>query len=212
LFPQAVVGYTPRPAGPIFDGPEPDQEEFVENVQGRSVLEWQADPRRPVVVRSARPLLRRSAMIQAAVMAAVGAGLYFLLGHHFVARIVWGLGGLFLLLGLLLPAAYLPVHRFGRWLGRVVGVLLVYLLLVPFFLLFFFPVSLILRLQGRDPMSRRMRPAGLTYWLPRLRHSDASHYERQFLPEDKQGRRMERPVGTLPAEAAPGGGESGVDR
>jgi hypothetical protein len=189
-----------------------EQEEFVEEVRSRSVLDWQVDPRRPARASSARPLLRRSAMIQAAVMAAVGIALYFLLGHRLVARIVWGLGGLFLLLGLLAPAAYLPLHRFGRWLGRVVGALLLYLLLVPFFFLFFFPVSILLRLQGRDPMCRRMRPVGLTYWLPRLRRSDASHYQRQFLPEDRRGRRLERPVGSLPAGAIPGRGVSEVER
>ena len=65
--------------------------------------------------------------------------------------------GLILILGLFIPSAYRPVHTFGQWLGRVVGKTLNLVLLVPFYFLFFTPVALLLRLQGRDPLHRTNR-------------------------------------------------------
>jgi hypothetical protein len=162
-----------------------------------SVWVWQADPFQKVAAEAHRPNLRRQAVVQAAVLAGVGAVLFFLLHHRLLGQIVWGLGGVFLLMGLIYPPAYSPIYRFGQRLGRLVGGLLLYLLLVPFFFLFFLPVSLLLQLQGRDPLSRRRRAAGLTYWIPRLRQCEMTQYQRQFLLEDKEARRIERPIGKV---------------
>ena len=129
-------------------------------------------------------------------MFGVAALLYFLLHHLLIARVVAILGGLFLVLAVVAPRAYRPFHRFGQWLGRTVGALLTYVLLVPFYYLFFLPVALLLRLQKRDPMQRRPRAAGLTYWIPRRLASTPESYQRQFVREDRQARRLERPVGS----------------
>jgi hypothetical protein len=140
--------------------------------------------------------LRRAALLQAAIMFLVGALLFWGLKHHLVAQVVWGLAGLCLLLGAIWPAGYRPLHRFGQWLGRLVGQLLLYVLLVPFFYLFVLSVSLLLRLQGRDPLMRQPRRPDLTYWIPRRILSLPDMYEHQFLREDKHARREQRPVGT----------------
>jgi hypothetical protein len=140
--------------------------------------------------------LRRAALLQAAVMAGVGAFLYFVLEHRLIAFIVWGLAGLSLLLGLIYPPAFRPLHRFGQWLGRVVGTLLLYVLLVPFFFLFFFGAALLLRLQNRDPMQRSFLATDWTYWIQRRWENPLALYERQFLREDKRARGLRRPVGS----------------
>lgn len=139
--------------------------------------------------------LRRQAIIQALVMGVIGFALLKWIGHATFAKVVWGLAGVVLVLGLAAPRAYRPIHRFGRWLGRAVGVLLTYVLLVPLYFLFFTPAALYLRLRGRDPMQRRPRDAQYTCWVPRRRPATAESYTRQFLLEDKGARRELRPVG-----------------
>ena len=143
-------------------------------------------------------------------MLGIAALLYFLLHHLMIARVVASLGGLFLILAVVAPRAYRPFHRFGQWLGRAVGVLLTYVLLVPFYYLFFLPVALLLRLQKRDPMHRRPRAVGLTYWIPRRLVSTPESYRRQFVREDREARQLERPVGsgTDSSVGEPGAGES----
>jgi hypothetical protein len=130
--------------------------------------------------------LRAAALVPAAVMVVVGFVVQFILGKEWPA--IWVLASAFLLLGLLWPAGYRHLHRFGRWLGGVVGVFLMYLLLVPFYYLFFFPAACWLRLRRCDPMQRQYRQAQWTYWIPRHPGSADCNYQRLFLKEDKQGR------------------------
>ena len=138
--------------------------------------------------------LRRSALVQTAVMVAIGCILAFLWGHHIAAYIVWSLAAVVLLLGLAAPSAYRHIHRFGQWLGRAVGGLLLYLLMTPMYFLVFFPASLILRLTGRDPMSLKKRDMRHTCWIPRAGDIPVETYARQFMLEDKEARKLRRPV------------------
>ncbi|MEN8007622.1 MAG: hypothetical protein ABFS42_11440 [Candidatus Krumholzibacteriota bacterium] len=166
---------------------------------------WNWQSREDAVPGGPAGQLRRGALIQAVVMGLIAAFLFFGLHHHLLARVIWALAGLVLILGLVFPPAYRPIHTFGRWLGSVVGQGLTYLLLVPFFFLFFTPVSLILRLQGRDPLHRGFRDPQWTYWIARSQKSREENIDRQFLREEREGRKQLRPVG----EAA---GGQGTDR
>jgi hypothetical protein len=145
---------------------------------------------------SGRAALRRAAIIQAAVTALVAAVLLFGFGHHLFPLILWGLAGLALILGLFLPQAYRPIHAFGRGLGRVVGKILLYVLLVPFYFLFFLPVALLLKLQKRDPLQRHFRDPKYTYWIRRGPRERGDNIDRQFLREDKEARAELRDVGS----------------
>ncbi len=142
--------------------------------------------------------LRRAAVIQAVVMGIVAAILLYWLHHVLAGRIVAGLAAAVLALGLALPQAYRPVHAFGQTLGRAVGTCLAYVLLVPFFFLFFLPVALLLRLLGRDPLHRRFRDARWTYWVCRQPRPRGYNITKQFLHEDRAARGQLREVGSLP--------------
>jgi hypothetical protein len=160
----------------------------------QATWDWRARTGSAVV--TAAENLRSSALLQGAVMGLVGAALHFGFHHFLFARIVWGLAVLVVFLGLFIPAAYRPLHAFGRWLGRVVGQGLTYLLLVPFFFLFFLPVAWILRLQGRDPLHRDFRDSQWTYWIARSIRERGDNIDKQFLREDKAARGDLRPVGS----------------
>lgn len=140
--------------------------------------------------------LRRQAVIQAAVMAVIGLLLHQWIGHQTFGLVIWALAAVVLILGLAAPKAYRPIHRFGQFLGKAVGGLLTWLLLVPLFFLVFFPGAIVLKLTGRDPMSLRRKDDRYTCWIPRRRAIPNSNYVRQFLLEDKAAREELRPVGS----------------
>ncbi len=138
---------------------------------------------------------RRGALVQALVMGLIAAVLFFGLHHHILARVIWTLAALVLILGLAFPSAYRPIHACGKWAGRVTGKALTHLLLIPFFFLFFAPVAMILRWQNRDPLHRGFRDPQWTYWIGRSAKSRGENIERQFLREDRDARSQLRPVG-----------------
>jgi len=159
-----------------------------------TVWNWREDAGREAGRRE-RADLRRAALIQAVVMALVGCVVGLWWGHRVVAYVIWGLAAVVLVLGLAAPAAYRHVHRFGQWLGRLVGGLLLYLLLAPAYYLIFLPASLIVRMTGRDPMSLQRRDPRHTCWIPRNGEIPVETYARQFMLEDKAARELRRPVG-----------------
>ncbi len=130
-------------------------------------------------------------------MGAIGFVLYQWIGHVTFAKVIWCLAGLVLVLGMVAPAAYRPIHRFGQWLGKAVGMLLTYILLVPLYFLVFLPGAIVLKIQGRDPMHRKPRDLKYTCWIPRRRQATPDIYDRQFLLEDKAARCELRPDGAV---------------
>ena len=152
--------------------------------------------REEAVSPSSRPYLRQS-ILQTVVMSAVGLLVYFLLGHQIAGQVVMSLAGVVLLLGLFLPSAYARVHTFGQSLGRGVGQLLLYLLMIPFFFLFITPVALYLRLVKRDPLQRGLRDKRWTYWIARSPRARDDNIEKQFLRENRDARLALRPVGSI---------------
>lgn len=129
-------------------------------------------------------------------MGLVGLLLVWLLGHQTAGRVVWVLAAILLLLGLAWPRGYRPVHSFGQWLGKGAGRVLGVVFLVPAYLLFFMPVSWLLRLQGKDPLQRSSRDPDHTYWNARPAKERDSNIADQFLREDKAARLERRPVGS----------------
>lgn len=122
----------------------------------------------------------KAAVGQAAVMAAIGAGLFRWLGHRTMGIVAWALAGLVLFSGLFLPSLFAAIERFGQRLGKWVGAILTWGLLVPFYYLGFYPLHLALKLQGKDPLQRRLHAGEPTYWTPRKPVADAAQYRKQF--------------------------------
>jgi len=113
-------------------------------------------------------------------MVVVAVGLYWWLRHPFAAAVVGVLAG-WLLLGLLgVPKLLVWFDRMGRGLSWLIGTGLTWLLLAPFYLIFFGIGGLWLRLTGRDPMCRRRDPVAVTYWNERRSVPVREHFSRQF--------------------------------
>lgn len=121
-----------------------------------------------------------TAVIQTGVMAAIGALLYFWLGHRTMGFVVWGLAAVVLVSGLFLPPVFAAIERFGKRLGQWVGTGLTWGLLVPFYYLCFVPLHLLQKISGKDPLRRRFPTDEPTYWTPRGPVKDANQYRKQF--------------------------------
>ncbi len=127
-----------------------------------------------------RPRLRRKALIQALVMAAVAALIFFWKGHRLLPAVLSGLAALNLLLGLAAPRAFGAVDRALIAFGRSCGVAVTWLLLTPFYYLFFIPARLILLATRRDPLHRRCPDTPASYWVPRRVVKSMDEYRKQF--------------------------------
>ena len=55
-----------------------------------------------------------------------------------------------------------------------------YVILGLFLYLFVFPMGLIVRLLGRDPMQRTFEPQATSYWTPVERHATTATFRDMF--------------------------------
>jgi fatty acid desaturase len=131
------------------------------------------DPRgarddRPARARKAR----RTAVVRAAVGAIAGAAfLYF--DRPVLGWVVLALGTATLVVGLASPlGAHAAIDRVLEKLGHLVGTLLTWLLLAPFYYLVMTPLGLLTKRGNRDPLHRRLDPSAPTYWKKRGRPRD----------------------------------------
>ncbi len=113
------------------------------------------------------------------VVAAVAA-LMIRWGHRIPAAVLFGLGLFILVSGFFFPRAFAAFERLVGLLAHGVGVALTWLLLVPFFYVFFVPGRLMLRLQGKDPLCRRFPSPEKTCWTPHHRIGGVEQYRKQY--------------------------------
>lgn len=100
--------------------------------------------------------------------------------HHLIlGGVLYALGTVTLVAGLFVPPLHAAITRFGGWLGRMVGTGMTWLLLVPFFYLFFTTARVFLTLSGKDPLTRRWDRAAKSYWVDRKPAIDDKHFLRQ---------------------------------
>lgn len=78
------------------------------------------------------------------------------------------------------PMALLPLYRL--WVKFAMGLAWfnTRLLLGMVFYLVMTPIGLIMRLLGKDPMTRKMDPEAKSYWIKKKPRQDLNHYEKQF--------------------------------
>ncbi len=110
--------------------------------------------------------LRRFGQILGALIAVIfGLLVPFLAGHPFSAW-PWAAAGILWLWAFVLPGTLYPLHCFWMGLGSVLGWINTRIILTIIFFGMIFPIGLIMRIAGRDPMSRRYNPDAATYRTP----------------------------------------------
>ena len=140
-----------------------------------AVWNWRQPP-----VKAGGESHRGRAVIEAAVMAAVGALFFWKFHKVWLAAVIWSLAGIVLIGGLFIPPLYRGFKKAGAMLAKGVGLGLSYVLLVPFFYICFPFGRLMFSLSGKDPMNRRFIADMKSYWTPHVQVADAARYTRQY--------------------------------
>ena len=107
----------------------------------------------------------------------------FAIGYFgFAIHLDWVLwvAGSFLVLALLVPWLLMPLNRLWEKFAFRLGFVSNHLLLGSFFFLFVFPISLMLRIFGSDPMRRKFEPNSDTYWSKVTRHTSRDTFGDMF--------------------------------
>jgi hypothetical protein len=102
-----------------------------------------------------------------ALVFAVPGGWSFFFENATVGLILLGLSALFLVVALTAARILRPLNilwfTFGRLLHKIVSPLI----MVTLFFVAVTPISLIMRLSGKDPLRLKMEPEAESYWLDR---------------------------------------------
>lgn len=121
---------------------------------------------------------RAFGLTMAAVFAIIFTAVWLIAGHVSVWAAV--VAAVFAGTALLLPWLLLPLNRAWRRFAGVLGGISNHILLGAFFTLFVWPVGLIIRLTGGDPMKRAIDVKATSYFTPVMRKADAETYQDLF--------------------------------
>ena len=121
---------------------------------------------------------RREALIQVAIMWAIALAIFAFIPH--MAYVVFGLSLFIFVTGFWFPSLFRMIRTGFQRFGVFVGMLLTWLLLVPFFYLAFFPARIVLLLKRKDPMNRAFPSPKKSMWIPHKCRETLDRYERQF--------------------------------
>ena len=122
----------------------------------------------------------RRCLLQAGVAAAAAVLVLLLSAHKWPAAVILVIGGGIAASGFLAPRVYHGIdgamHRFGH----LAATGLTWLLLAPFYLVFFTVGRVMMRVCGKDPLQRAYRAESESYWDPRDSQPARTSYERQY--------------------------------
>ncbi len=129
-------------------------------------------------MRSGRQSNRGFGLMFAAVFAVLGAVGWL----AFDARPYWAavVAIAFAILALAAPGSLLPLNRLWSAFARQLGHVNNYVILGLFFYVLVFPVGLVMRVVGGDPMHRKPEPKAQSYWRPVSRHSTVETFKDMF--------------------------------
>jgi hypothetical protein len=84
--------------------------------------------------------------------------------------------GCFFVVAVALPSILLPLNRIWQWFGLKIGPVVNTMVLGLFYFLVVLPIGILMRLVGSDPMHRKSKVDGATYWTPVNRKANAETY------------------------------------
>lgn len=145
---------------------------FEQNLVSKVVWPW-TDPQPDATTKP-----HEKNWLQGTIVLCVAALVRWGLHASAMSAVVAGVGLVLLVTGLFAPPVFHAIDRFMKRLGRWVGGVTTWILLVPFFYLVFFPARIALLLRKRDPMQRQFPAPVASCWQSHERKP--SNYARQF--------------------------------
>ena len=92
----------------------------------------------------------------------------------------YGISGLFLILGLIVPMALTPIEWVWMKFAKALGFVMNYVILTIVFFLVITPIGLILRLTGKDPLRLKFDNNARTYWIKAEVDGPATRHDKPF--------------------------------
>ena len=123
---------------------------------------------------------KRRAVIQTVIMVAVATFMTIVLHKIWLGLAIYCLSAVVIISGFLIPPLFHALERAGQWLGRMVGIGITWLMLLPLFYLCFAPARLVMGLMGKDPMQRHFEPDSGSYWVDHKPSTLPHPYTRQY--------------------------------
>ena len=126
--------------------------------------------------------LNQFGLIWLVFFAAIGTVLWFKVHSPQLSVGLWVAALLVPLLGWMAPAFMRVVYLGMSYLAWPIGFVISHVVLALVYYLLFTPIGLVMRLLGRDPMTRRLDAEAGTYWVVRQEAGsvDPRRYFRQF--------------------------------
>jgi hypothetical protein len=112
--------------------------------------------------------------------AVVGGLVWWQSGSRTAGLIVWAAAGLILLIFLLVAPARRPIYLAWSYALYPIGYVITLVLMGVVFYLVITPTGLLMRLFGRDPLSRKFQPEAKSYWIKRKEDASLDRYFRQY--------------------------------
>jgi len=78
---------------------------------------------------------------------------------------LYGIGGFFLVFGLILPKVLAPIEWAWMKAAHAMGIVMTYILLTLTYVIVITPIGLLMRIFGKDPLKRKFDPQTASYWV-----------------------------------------------
>lgn len=99
--------------------------------------------------------------------------------HPKMAFVIAGIALFIAFSAFVLPTVYEAIDGFFQTFARWVGTGMTWILLVPFFFLFFVPGRILFKLSGKDSLRLNFLPKEDSYWIPHPGVTREDHYRKQ---------------------------------
>lgn len=116
----------------------------------------------------------------AAVFALLGAVFWWHAGWYEAATIVWYSAAFIMVAYLIVPQVRRPIYMIWSYTLYPIGYVITLVLMGVVFYLVITPTGLLMRLFGRDPLSRKFQPGATSYWIKRREDASLDRYFRQW--------------------------------
>ncbi|MEE9166401.1 MAG: SxtJ family membrane protein [Candidatus Neomarinimicrobiota bacterium] len=109
--------------------------------------------------------IRKFGVVIAVGLGSVGTFVFLRTNNLYSALWLWGIGLLFLILGFILPPVARPFYRLWMLIAYLLGGFVSQIILTLLFYFVLTPIGLVLRLMGKDLLSKNYGSSQESYWV-----------------------------------------------
>ena len=118
---------------------------------------------------TSRKALRSFGLLVGGVLLAIGLIVFWRADWALVTavKILGGIGGILVVMGLIAPALLKPVYQVWMALAVILGFVMTRVILTLVYFLAVTPIGLLMRALGKDLLNRKLDKSAESYWIPK---------------------------------------------